>query len=79
MAHLPYTATRRPAELAVHRRTHINVVRPAVAPRPTLEEELLARLDKWMAHHPTSASIVAGVSVVALMFLALYAVVASSV
>ncbi|WP_350246459.1 hypothetical protein RBB84_18955 [Rhodococcus sp. D-6] len=79
MAHLPYTVTRRPAELAVHRRTHLHVVRPAVAPRPTLEEELLARLDTWMAHHPTSASIVAGGSVVALMFLAAYAVVVSSI
>lgn len=78
MAHFPYTATHRPAAPAVRRRTRLEVVRPPAAPA-TLEEELLARLDAWMAHHPTTASIVAGVNVVALTFLTAYAVVASSI
>lgn len=78
MAHLPYTATRRSTEIAVHHRANIEVARPPVAPA-TLEEELLARLDAWMAHHPTTSSIVAGVSGVAMTFLSVYAVVVSSI
>ncbi|WP_072814608.1 hypothetical protein [Rhodococcus zopfii] len=77
MAHLPHTATHRPTASVVRHRTRLEVARP---PAPaTLEDELLARLDEWMAHHPTAASIVAGVSGVALTFLIAYAVVASSI
>lgn len=78
MAHFSYTATHRPAAPAVRRRTRLEVVRPPAAPA-TLEDELLAGLDVWMARHPTAASIVAGVSVVALTFLTAYAVVVSSI
>ncbi|MGW4018284.1 hypothetical protein ACWECW_18480 [Rhodococcus ruber] len=51
----------------------------AAAAPATLEEELLVRLDAWMAHHPTAANIVAWISVVTLMFLVAYATVASSI
>lgn len=79
MAHLPYTASRRPAELVVHRPTHINAVRPEVAPRPTLEEQLLVRLDEWMAHHPTAANILAGASIATFIAVTAGAVVVSSI
>jgi len=86
MAHLPHTATRRPAGIAIRRHTRLERTRSGrvASTRPaavtvTLEEELLARLDVWMADHPTAANVLAGVSVVALILVIIYAVVASSI
>lgn len=78
MAHIPHTATRQNALPAVYRPTYVE---PADTDTDicTLEEELLARLDAWMARHPVASTVLAGASAAAMILIAAVALVASCI